>query len=173
MQGCCLYFWFLLFPRPSVPVSRPSVPVSRPSVPTWSECREFTLADFVSTGYVIKVYDGDTITIASPMAHDPSNTLYRCSVRLSGIDAPERKGKGVTEEEKKAAMHVQQYLSDLVLGKQVRLHNVNNEKYGRILAEVYTEENPHESVNQQLLRAGLVVVYTGGTKQPFQTLTKK
>lgn len=48
-------------------------------------------------GKVIKVYDGDTITIASQI--DPSNPIiYRFSVRLNGIDSPEIKGK--TENEK-------------------------------------------------------------------------
>ena len=44
----------------------------------------------ISGGRVIKVYDGDTITIANymPYANSP---LYRFSVRINGIDCPEIK----------------------------------------------------------------------------------
>ena len=37
-------------------------------------------------GKVVKVYDGDTITIASQLPG--SSTLYRFSIRLAGIDTP-------------------------------------------------------------------------------------
>ena len=43
-------------------------------------------------GKVIKVYDGDTITIAAALPIINNNKLYRFSVRLSGIDSPEIKG---------------------------------------------------------------------------------
>ena len=84
----------------------------------------------VTKGYVIKVYDGDTITIASKLPYDTS-PLYRFSVRLNGIDTPEIKGK--TEEEKISAKKVQKILEDMILKKTVHLKNVTTEKYGRIL----------------------------------------
>ena len=61
---------------------------------------EFTFP--ITEGKVIKVYDADTITIASKLPYDES-PLYRLSVRLDGIDTPEIKGKDITEEEKEAA----------------------------------------------------------------------
>jgi len=51
---------------------------------------EFTFP--IKGGRVIKCYDADTITIASKLPYKES-PLYRLSVRLSGIDAPEIKGK--------------------------------------------------------------------------------
>lgn len=42
----------------------------------------------ITSGKVIKVYDGDTITIASKLPYDHS-PIYRFSVRLLGIDSPE------------------------------------------------------------------------------------
>ena len=43
----------------------------------------------VTSGKVIKVYDGDTITIASTLPfRDNRNTIYRFSVRLGDIDSP-------------------------------------------------------------------------------------
>ena len=52
----------------------------------------------ISSGFVVKVYDGDTITIASKLPYE-SSPLYRFSVRLNGIDCPEIKGKDKNEKE--------------------------------------------------------------------------
>ena len=43
-------------------------------------------------GKVIKVYDGDTITIAARLPNT-DGPIYRFSVRLNGIDTPEIRGK--------------------------------------------------------------------------------
>jgi micrococcal nuclease len=116
----------------------------------------------IHSGKVIKVYDGDTITIASklPYAESP---LYRFSVRLNGIDSPEIKTK--SEEEKKLAQKAKEKMSELVLGKNIILKNVQVEKYGRILADVYIN-NIH--VNEYMIEQGLAVRYNGGTKGTFE-----
>ena len=66
----------------------------------WEDTVEFTFP--ITGGRVIKVYDADTITIASKLPYDAS-PMYRLSVRLNGIDTPEIKGKGVSDEEKESA----------------------------------------------------------------------
>ena len=109
-------------------------------------------------GRVIKVYDGDTITIASKLPYDAS-PLYRFSVRLNGLDAPEIKSKN--NEEKIAAINVREILSELILHKYVHLENIQTEKYGRILADVYIE-NLH--INKYLLDNKYAVPYDGGKK---------
>lgn len=114
----------------------------------------------VDSGYVIKVYDGDTITIASKLPY-ASSLLYKFSVRLNGIDCPEIKGK--TEEEKTYAKMAKELLSNKILGQTVYLKNVKTEKYGRILADVYTKNNLH--LNQFMIDNKLAVEYSGGTKE--------
>ena len=113
----------------------------------------------ITCGQVIKVYDGDTITIASKMPYDAS-PLYRFSVRLNGIDTPEIKGK--TEDEKSMALEARNKLSELIMNKQVFLKNVSSEKYGRILADVYLDDTIH--INQWLIDNRYAVKYDGGTK---------
>jgi endonuclease YncB( thermonuclease family) len=120
---------------------------------------EFTFP--VEGGRVIKVYDADTITIATKLPFKMETPLYRFSIRLNGIDTPEMKGKDVTDEEKNAAKKAQQFVSDLVLNKYVTLKNVKNEKYGRILADVYIGEI---HLNQLLLHQRYAVAYSGATK---------
>jgi endonuclease YncB( thermonuclease family) len=124
----------------------------------WEDTVEFTFP--IKGGRVIKVYDADTITIASKLPYDES-PMYRLSVRLNGIDTPEMKGKSVSDEEKDAAQQARDFVSNLVLNKYVSLENIDSEKYGRILADVYVG-NIH--LNDLLLKERYAVKYDGGTK---------
>ena len=130
----------------------------------WEDTIEFTFP--IKGGRVIKVYDGDTITIASKLPFDNS-PLYRLSVRLNGIDAPEIKGK--TDDEKIASKQVKDALSNLILNKRVNLKNIQTEKYGRILADVYIGEL---HINQWLITEKYAVKYDGGTKKSPESWLK-
>lgn len=125
----------------------------------WNDTVEFTFP--ITGGRVIKVYDADTITIAAKLPYDES-PLYRFSVRLNGIDAPEIKGKGVSEEEKAAAKTARDFVANLVLNKYVTLQNIQNEKYGRVLADVYIGDI---WLNDTLIKERYAVKYDGKTKQ--------
>lgn len=51
----------------------------------------------ITYGKVVKVYDGDTITIASKLPYIAS-PIYNFHVRLNGIDAPEIRSKNEIEK---------------------------------------------------------------------------
>jgi endonuclease YncB( thermonuclease family) len=123
----------------------------------WKDTIEFTYP--ITGGHVIKVYDGDTITIASKMPYENS-PLFRFSVRLNGIDTPEIKSKN--ESEKILAKKARDSLSQLIMTKHVTLQNVKNEKYGRILADVYLDEL---HINTWMIDQSFAVAYDGKTKQ--------
>ena len=112
----------------------------------------------VTRGKVIKVYDGDTITIASKLPYK-SSQMYRFSVRLRGIDSPEIKSKSLAEKD--LAMNSKMALSNLILEKNVDLKNISTEKYGRILADVYID---NVNVNTWMLENKLALPYDGGKK---------
>ena len=112
----------------------------------------------IISGMVLKVYDGDTITIASKLPY-PESPIYRFSVRLNGIDCPEIKGKD--ENEKECAKLAKEEMTSLVLKKIVTLENVETEKYGRLLADVYVGDL---HLNKHLIEKRLAVKYDGGTK---------
>jgi endonuclease YncB( thermonuclease family) len=112
----------------------------------------------IQYGKVIKVYDGDTITIASVLPNT-TEPIYRFSIRLNGIDTPEIRGK--TQEEKELAIQVRDALADKIYGKMVELRNVGNEKYGRVLADIYLDG---ENINQWLVDENFAVAYDGGKK---------
>jgi micrococcal nuclease len=78
---------------------------------------------------VIKVYDGDTVTIATKFPQFHPTEIYKFQVRLNGIDAPEIKGK--TTEEKLAALNSRDKLHKKIINRDVELRDVGFEKYGR------------------------------------------
>ena len=112
----------------------------------------------IDSGRVVKVYDGDTITIASRLPNT-DGPIYRFSVRLNGIDTPEIRGKSVAEKE--LAIVVRDALRERIMHQIVELRNVANEKYGRILADVYID---NVSINDWLVEQNFAVPYTGGKK---------
>ena len=123
----------------------------------WEDTTPFVMP--LTKGRVIKVYDGDTITVASKLPF-PNSPFYRFSVRLNGIDCPEIKGK--TAEEIAVAKEARDAMMALIYQKEVTLLNVANEKYGRILADVYLGGL---YVNQWLIDQRFAVAYDGGTKR--------
>ena len=76
---------------------------------SWKDTKPFVVP--ISTGRVIKVYDGDTITVANKLPIHNCNDIFRFSVRLNGIDCPEIRGK--SDEEKQAAQLSKTVLYDL------------------------------------------------------------
>ena len=92
-------------------------------------------------GRVVKVADGDTITVL-----DAAKTQHK--IRLNAIDAPE-KSQAFGEASRK-------HLAALVAGKDVRVEYAKRDKYGRILGIVFVDGR---DVNLEMLRAGFVWHY--------------
>lgn len=112
----------------------------------------------ITEGKVVKVYDGDTITIATKLPYEDS-PYYRFSVRLKGIDCPELRTKN--KDEKECAILARDFLRHQIMDKMILLKNVELEKYGRILADVYLNES---NMSDLLCEHKLAVKYEGGTK---------
>lgn len=119
-------------------------------------------ADEWHYAYVVKVYDGDTITV-EVLRH---GHWVLQSVRLAGIDTPELRTKNATE--KTLAEAAREALSTQILDEHVWLYCTGREKYGRILAEIYPTTwfrgRKSLSYNQWLLEKGHAKPYDGGTK---------
>jgi endonuclease YncB( thermonuclease family) len=112
----------------------------------------------ITHGRVVKVYDGDTITIAAYLPYKESR-LYKFSVRINGIDCPEMRSSGPSE--KKIAVLARDTLSRKIMGEIVELVDVKTEKYGRLLATVM---HNNESCGKMLIDLRMAVPYDGGTK---------
>jgi endonuclease YncB( thermonuclease family) len=91
-------------------------------------------------GKVIKVADGDTFTLSA------NNKKYK--IRMYGIDAPESHqsyGKQSTK-----------YLSTLILNKNVGIKIIDEDRYKRVVAKVYLN---NEEINLKLLKDGMAWFY--------------
>ena len=130
---------------------------STATIPGWKDTIPFVPP--ISGGRVIKVYDGDTITIASKLPYKKS-PLYRFSVRLNGIDSPEI--KGVSKKETQMAIISRDKLAEKCLGKKVKLTEIKREKYGRVLADIHCDGI---CLNEWMITEKLAVKYNGGTKE--------
>ena len=113
----------------------------------------------IKYGYVCKVYDGDTFTIASQMPG--SKDIYRFSVRIKGIDCPELRTKDI--DEKEIAILAREFAKNLYeeTNNIVELREIKYDKYGRLCSHVYVNK---KNVSEELLRERLAVEYDGGCK---------
>ena len=93
------------------------------------------------TGRVVRVIDGDTIVIL-----DSANAQHK--IRLTGIDAPERKQAFGTKSK--------EHLSESVAGKFVLVDYNKCDRYERILGKVLLND---EDMNLEQVRAGMAWHY--------------
>ncbi len=126
------------------------------TVPTLEQCVEY----IPTSGFVVSVYDGDTFTLA--VWNQEIQKWTKWPVRVAGIDCPELRTKNTNE--KTIALKAKAFVESTILNKRVQLKNVSREKYGRILADVYVENEGRTSLNQMLIERRLAVTYDGGTK---------
>lgn len=125
-----------------------------------SERCEHTFDTFRCVDYISN-YDGDTITVTIPGQHPLFGE--EISVRLNGIDTPEKRTKDKCE--KKLAVLARDYLKYRILKSQsgtVELRDIQRGKYFRVVAEVWVNGR---NLNQDMIRKGLAVEYFGDTKQ--------
>ena len=110
---------------------------------------------------VVKVYDGDTITVAAKLPFNES-PIYRFSVRLRSIDSPEIKGQ--SQKECELAILARDALHNLIFDKIIELRHNGKEKYGRLLADLYYKDL---HINKWMVDKGYAVKYDGGKKISF------
>ena len=106
----------------------------------------------INAGFVIKVINGNSITIASQLLNSHLS-LYRFQIQLAGINCPDLQGR--TVQERTLAIEARKKLNELIFGHWIQLQNAKHEKYGRILADVFLG-NLH--VNNWMLENGLAVL---------------
>ena len=96
--------------------------------------------------YVSKVVDGDTFEMSD-----------NSTIRLLCIDAPEKGKKGYEESK--------EFLTEMILGKEVRLEKDISDKdtYGRLLRYAYVNPSGVEFfVNKQIVQEGYAKVFRYG-----------
>lgn len=97
---------------------------------------------------VVGVADGDTLTCLTA-------DKQSLKVRLNQIDAPER-GQAFGQAARRK-------LSELVHGKNVRLETDGSDQYGRLIAQVFLDE---QNINQAMVQSGHAWAYRKYLKDP-------
>ena len=123
----------------------------------------YSLKGYRCWAKVVKVYDGDTVTVAF---YNRENILCKYRVRLLGIDTPELRSTNPAEVA--AAKKSRERLVELINDQLVILECDDWDKYGRLLATVSNGKKSTKSFNQTLLDEKLAYQYDGGTKDDVE-----
>lgn len=104
---------------------------------------------------LVRVIDGDTISLDVDLGFYTSRTE---TFRLYGIDTKELHSK--IPAEKVSALEAKEYVENQLADKQLIIKTLKDkeDKYGRMLALVFTEDDD-ESLNNKLVTLGLAVPY--------------
>lgn len=109
---------------------------------------------------IISVYDGDTVKAIFPL----NGVMYKWNCRLTGIDTPEIRTSDRLQ--KKFGYEVRDHLRTKILNKVVTLKCQDLDKYGRLLTEIWFDQ---QNINQWLIDSDYAFAYDGGTKQSWSS----
>lgn len=145
----------------------------------------FSLNGMKIKAKVVDIYDGDSLTIVIPLF----NKLYSFKTRLIGIDTLEIKAPDYVNEDikglyKEKACKAKNFVLSNIIGekidetkkytkkevcdllnknkKLVTIECLNNDKYGRTLIKLYTDDK--KCINDMLIENNLAYSYDGDTK---------
>ena len=119
----------------------------------------------LATPYEItRVIDGDTVEISVDFL--PAPLPPKLSIRVIGIDTPEKAPRAQCEAEAKKAVEATRFTQRAVAeAKEVDIHIKSWDKYGgRVLGMVVLDGN---GLSEMLIDAGLARPYKGDAKQSW------
>lgn len=107
---------------------------------------------------VVRIVDGDTLVARARIWLGQTVETH---VRLAGIDAPELRGKCLSEKER--AQAARDALAQLVGDGPVMLADIESDKFGgRVLARVRTSQS--QDVAAAMVAGGYARAYAGGRR---------
>ncbi len=115
----------------------------------------FVTASYAGQFKVTRVTDGDTIKV--------TNNGTSTTIRLVGIDAPERSRKK-NEPGQPFSKKSTKFLASLVLNKSVEIKSYGVGRYGRTLGVVFVDGM---NVNLEMVKQSLAEVYRGRPAKGF------
>tara|TARA_B100000287_G_scaffold428244_1_gene479322 strand:+ start:538 stop:930 length:393 start_codon:yes stop_codon:yes gene_type:complete len=125
---------------------------------------------YIYRGKLERVVDGDTIDALIDIGFD---VWVKKRIRYKGIDTWESRTRNL--EEKAMGLKAKERnkeLLEVVSSKPgfFRLKSYGVGKYGRVLADIYIQDNEGNSIwiNEQLITEGHAYVYEGGKKKVFE-----
>ncbi len=159
--------------NPDIEVLPPEVELQAIDLSQVEEGKDFSFDGYQCQAKVTSVYDGDTLRVVFVYRSE----VIQYKVRMLGYDSPEMRplrSAPNREVTKAAALRAKAAISERVLGKIVTMKCGGFDKYGRLLATLYTGGVPEgghaaltmdeQSVNDWMIASGYGVPYDGGTK---------
>lgn len=120
---------------------------------------------------VLKVVDGDTLRMSQEFQKDivraiKNGSLKMPSVRIRGIDTPEKGWRGKCKKEQELGLKATNYTKKIIKNAaNIKIKNLSWGKYGgRVLADV---EVDGVSLAEMLIKAKLARKYDGGKKRSW------
>jgi micrococcal nuclease len=100
---------------------------------------------------ILKIVDGDTVDVSIDLGFNVT-TIQR--IRLSGVDTPETNSKNELEKSmgNEAKMFIINWVS---LQKQMKIKTYKDDKYGRILGEIFGDND--QCINNLLIEKGYLL----------------
>ena len=124
---------------------------------------------YIYRGKLERVVDGDTIDALIDVGFD---IWIKKRIRYSGIDTWESRTRDLAEKAKglEAKARNKELLKEISSKSgyfRLKSHGVG--KYGRVLGEIFIEDNKGKqwNINETLIAEGHAYVYEGGTKKVF------
>lgn len=113
---------------------------------------------------ILKVSDGDTIVIAAPYLPEPLKP--QLSVRIFGVDTPEKGFRGQCDKEKEMGEEATVFTKKMVeKGSKFQVTLYGWDKFGgRVLGDILVDG---KSVREGLIAAGLAREYYGDAKKSW------
>ena len=113
---------------------------------------------------VIKVLDGDTVKFEAPWVPKPLKP--EISVRVLGIDTPEKKPRNKCDAEDALAQKASQFTKDKIANaKSIKVELTDWDKYGgRVLGNVIIDD---KLLSDELISNGLARPYYGEKKSSW------
>ena len=148
---------------------------------TYENTPYFSLNDQNFLARLVNVHDGDTFTA---IIEYPIGTFSKYNIRLDGIDTSEMTSHDADKKER--AIIARNFLIKMATQLELDTHRkytrydiiglLNQkvyfvyikckrmDKYGRVLAELYSTDDLETSINQKILNIDMAYEYHGGTK---------
>ena len=113
---------------------------------------------------VTKVVDGDTVKFEAPWVPDPIKK--EMSIRVYGVDTPEKGWRGQCDKEKAAGEAASKFTKDMIKkGKSIKIAISDWDKFGgRVLGDVIVDG---KSLRKELIANGHAREYYGEKKQSW------
>ena len=116
--------------------------------------------EYIYLSEVLRVVDGDTVDVLLDLSF---GVFRKVRIRANGIDTPESRTRN--KREKELGLAAKARMKNLC-GKKVYVESLNKgklDKYGRLLANLYTEKE-NNNICQTLIKEGHAVKYDGTKK---------